>query len=71
MALPFGPPYKPVVKATGRTPSGAASLSMAVIGSTGESCTNLVVDGRRPDSPDFTITGPDGEEVEVGKFKYG
>lgn len=68
--LPFGPPYEPVVKASGRGRENV-SLGMSLIGSVGESCTNLVVDGRRPSAPEFTISGPDDKVVQTGRFKYG
>lgn len=71
VALPFGPPYKPIVKVAGRSSGGAVSLSMSLVGSAGEKCSSLVVDGQRPKPPQFTITTPDGEEVERGKFEYG
>jgi hypothetical protein len=68
--LPFGPPYKPVVKV--RYFSGSeARLEMSLVGSAGEICSNLTVRGSRPDSPDFSIVNPKGDVVEQGKFKYG
>jgi hypothetical protein len=70
-ALPFGPPYKPTVKAAGSSRSGAVSLGMSLVGSGGEVCSNLIVDGGRPKAPQFTITTPDGDEVAHGKFEYG
>jgi hypothetical protein len=69
-ALPFGPPYKPLVSASMRG-SNQASLGMSLVGAGGEVCSNLVVDGRRPPDPRFTITTPDGKEIEQGKFEYG
>ena len=42
-----------------------------VVGSGGESVSNLVVDGYRPTKPEFTITDPKGEVVEKGSFEYG
>lgn len=68
--MPFGPPYKPVVAAS---PQGnkTVSLSMSLVGAAGESCSNLMVSGRRPADPRFTITKPDGTEVQTGKFEYG
>jgi hypothetical protein len=71
VALPFGPPYKPVVKAGGRSSDGTLSLALSIIGSSGEVCSNLMVNGNRPAAPEFTITTTDGKEVDVGKFKYG
>jgi hypothetical protein len=70
--LPFGPPYSPAVKVEPyRRSEGSAELSMVLVGSTGEVCSNLVVKGDRPASPTFAITAPDGEIVERGKFEYG
>jgi hypothetical protein len=71
--FPFGPPYKPVVESS-RGISGDAdqvSLALSLVGTGGEICTNLVVDGGRPEKPEFTITTPDGKEVDTGKFEYG
>jgi hypothetical protein len=70
--LAFGPPYKPTVRVEEwRRQPNAAELSMALIGSVGEVCTDLQVKGSRPESPTFAITAPDGEIVERGKFEYG
>jgi hypothetical protein len=48
-----------------------AQLSMSLVGSGGESVSNLVVDGLRPTKPEFTITDPKGEVVQKGSFEYG
>ncbi len=48
-----------------------AELSMSLVGSGGESVSNLVVDGYRPKKPDFTITNPKDEVVQKGSFEYG
>jgi hypothetical protein len=69
--LPFGPPYKPTVTTSHRAGTPAASLGMSLVGSAGEQCSNLMVDGRRPPDPTFTITDPEGTEVQAGKFEYG
>jgi hypothetical protein len=74
VALPFGPPYKPVVKVqflTGYPKQTEARLDLALVGSAGEVCTDLMVDGARPASPDFTIRTAKGDVVEHGSFKYG
>lgn len=68
--LPFGPSYRPQVTASGRGGENV-SLEMSLVGSAGERCTNLIVDGGRPPSPTFTITSSKGEEVASGLFKYG
>lgn len=71
--LPFGPPYKPIVKVS-RT-SGSASnrvayLSLSLVGTGGETVSNIMVNGSRPSPPEFTITS-DEEKVAQGKFRYG
>lgn len=68
--IPFGPPYKPVVTASAQG-NDTVSLSMSLVGAAGESCSNLMVNGSRPADPQFTITKPDGTEVQTGKFEYG
>lgn len=70
--LPFGPPYKPVVE-SGRIggDAGQVSLAMSLVGAGGEVCTSLIVDGGRPEKPEFSITTADGKEVDNGKFEYG
>ncbi len=70
--LPFGPPYKPVVTMYPYlSDQGEAPLAMSLVGSAGEVCTNLMVDGGRPSKPEFTITDPQGKVVEQGSFEYG
>ncbi|NQU21129.1 MAG: hypothetical protein HQ567_07585 [Candidatus Nealsonbacteria bacterium] len=71
VALAFGPPWKPVVKASTVRPGSNASLSLVLVGSGGEVCNDLMVNGGRPKAPEFTITTPDGDEVAKGKFEYG
>ena len=46
-------------------------LQMSLIGSAGERCTGLIVDGGRPPKPEFTITDPQGKVVQTGNFEYG
>lgn len=38
-----------------------------------ETCANLIliVDGRRPQQPQFSVSTPDGREVRRGKFEWG
>jgi hypothetical protein len=31
----------------------------------------VIVNGRRPPKPEFTITNPKGETVQEGSFSYG
>ncbi len=69
--MPFGPPYKPTVTGSFRRSGGTASLSLSLVGSGGEVCSNLVVNGGRPKAPEFTISTADDEEVAGGKFEYG
>ena len=80
--MPFGPPYKPVVTAfpgysaaqiVNGKPTGvpALEMSLSIVGSTGEVCTNLLVNGGRPPKPEFTITDPKGKVVQQGTFEYG
>jgi hypothetical protein len=72
--LPFGPPYKPTVTAE-YFEDGAKhkvlSLAMTLVGSTGEICTDMTVNGGRPSTPAFTITDAKGKVVEQGSFEYG
>ncbi len=46
-------------------------MELTLVGSGGEVCTNLMVEAGRPPKPEFTITGPKGEEVQRGNFEYG
>jgi hypothetical protein len=71
VALPFGAPYKPVVKVAYRSGSNVAQLGLNIVGSAGEVCTNLYVDGSRPGKPEFTIVDPEDQEVAQGSFEYG
>jgi len=71
--LPFGPPYKPIVKVSrtsGSSGNRVAYLRLSLIGAGGESCSNLLVNGSRPKEPEFTITSAE-EKVAQGKFRYG
>jgi hypothetical protein len=72
VTLPFGPPYKPVVTASHDVrASGHASLSFSLLGSGGETVNYMLVDGRRPPAPQFTISTVKGEVVQEGRFEYG
>lgn len=68
--LPFGPPFKPLVRVNGRR-GDEVRLGLSIIGAGGEVCTNLLVNGSRPKSPEFVITTSKGEAIERGSFKYG
>jgi hypothetical protein len=79
-ALPFGPPYKPVVTASPQfVPPGDAgkeaqkqiSLQLSLVGAGGEVCNNLLINGGRPDGPKFTIYNAKDAIVQQGTFKYG
>lgn len=72
--MPFGPPFKPVVTSYNimdEKGKQATQLSMSLVGSAGENCTDMMVNGARPAKPEFTITDPDGKVVETGSFEYG
>jgi len=71
VALPFGPPYKPTVNVAYRSGAEEFSLGMSLVGSAGEICSDLMVDGGRPKAPEFTISTTDGKEVQRGNFGYG
>jgi len=70
-ALAFGPPYKAVVDVSYVMGGGQASLGMKIVGSAGETCTNLTVEGGKPASPTFEIRTTKGEIIERGTFEYG
>jgi hypothetical protein len=72
--FPFGPPYKPTVTSQyfeDGDQHKQLSLGMSLVGSTGEICSNMIVDGGRPTKPEFTITDPKGKVVQQGSFEYG
>lgn len=69
--LPFGPPYKPVVRVDYVSGPGQVRLGMTLVGSAGERCTNMMVRGSRPSKPEFTVSNPKGEVVYRGTFEYG
>jgi hypothetical protein len=71
-ALPFGPPFAALVTTSRPLVAGqGASLGLSLVGSGGEVCSGLTVDGGRPAPPEFTISTPDGKEVDRGDFEYG
>jgi len=77
--MPFGPPYTPkvtavsygVANARGQQPVQQTFLEMTLIGVGGEAVTNMLVKGRQPGKPAFTITDPDDKVVQKGNFEYG
>ena len=72
--MPFGPPYKPVVtsyQSVDAKQKPVTQLSLSLIGSAGENCTNMTVTGDRPPKPTFTITDTEGKVVQSGSFEYG
>jgi hypothetical protein len=70
--MPFGPPYTPTVTIPPYMMNqGQIALEMALIGSAGEICSNMTVNGGRPSKPQFTITDDKGKEVQQGSFEYG
>jgi hypothetical protein len=71
VALPFGPPYKPVVRVDFAQSPELVRLGMTLVGSAGERCSDMMVRGSRPSRPDFTISNPKGEIVYRGSFEYG
>jgi hypothetical protein len=72
VSLPFGPPYKPLIEvAPYRRGDNTVDLGLSLVGTGGEVCSALMVDGRQPPAPEFTIVGPDDKDVASGKFEYG
>jgi hypothetical protein len=69
--LPFGPPYKPVVALGHPRSRGEAQLEMKLVGSGGELCSSLYVNGNQPKAPAFTILGPSNKVIKVGSFEFG
>jgi hypothetical protein len=72
--FPFGPPYKPTVSADyfeDGPERKALSLSLSLVGSAGETCSDMRIAGERPSQPDFTITDAKGKVVDQGNFEYG
>lgn len=72
VVMPFGPPYTPRVTADTRSADKKElSLEMSLVGSAGEECIDLRIEGNRPQKPAFTITDDKGKVVESGNFEYG
>jgi hypothetical protein len=69
--LPFGPPYKAVVDVSYTMGDREVSLGMRLVGSAGETCTNLLIEGAKPATPTFELRTAGGKPIESGKFEYG
>ncbi len=72
--MPFGPPYhgETYVGRIRNTNLGKmASIEMQLVGSMGETCNNVIIDGKRPEPPSFVIATSRGKIVERGQFEYG
>jgi len=69
--LPFGPPYRPIVRALRGDWRGGIPLVLSLVGKGGELCTNLQMDGRRLENPSLTIRDPEGKVVHEGQFRLG
>jgi hypothetical protein len=72
--LPFGPPYHGETylgRVRNENQGRMASLQMQLMGSMGETCNNVVIDGKRPEPPSFVIATSRGKIVERGQFEYG
>ncbi len=70
--MPFGPPFQPRVEASNfRKGIAVVPLELSLVGTAGETCSSLLVNGRQPSAPKFTISTKDGEEVTSGAFRYG
>ncbi len=69
--LAFGPPYRPMVSVQYRQSANQVSLGMSLVGSAGEICTSMRVNGTQPAKPKFTVTDPAGKTVVEGEFEYG
>jgi hypothetical protein len=69
--MKFGPPYKPMVKASRSSEARDVRLSLAIVGCGGELVDDLRVNGGRPKAPSFQIISPSGEIILRGKFEFG
>lgn len=69
--MTFGAPFRTVVDVQAASGATTVSLGLTILGSTGERCTSLYVNGARPPAPKFTITNEEGEVVDTGDFEYG
>jgi hypothetical protein len=71
VAIPFGPPIRPVVSIVSGTRAGEVRLRLELYGAGGETLYDLLVEGERPKPPEFTITTKRGKEVVHGNFEWG
>lgn len=70
--MPFGPPFKCIVKVASYTPGNSiARLSLAITDSVGMQCSDLMVKGKRPKEPSIAIASSTGKIIERGRFEYG
>jgi len=69
VAIPFGPPYKPIVKTRRGAPKGYAMLSFSLVGSGGEPVSIVLVDGEPVLPPEFTVTSVNGDVIDEGRFE--
>jgi hypothetical protein len=69
--LPFGAPYKPVVRPEGSRDDDTVRLELSIVGVGGEICSDIVLAGDRPHEPSFAIATTEGEIIERGSFEYG
>lgn len=70
VVFPFGPPLRPIAKVTHLIGQNEAGLVSFMLGTAGESCAPLVVQGRLSE-PEMTISTPAGRVVVRDKFRYG
>lgn len=74
--MPFGPPYRPVVKmregfTIDMAGGKAQMLSLSLIGSASEVCSSMRIRGSNPPQPSLTIATAKGEIIQRGSFEYG
>jgi hypothetical protein len=67
--LRFGAPFHASV--TAERSGSKVTLSMAVVGTGGEKCTNMYVKGVHPPRSLFVIKDANGKVVHQGSFEYG
>ncbi len=67
--LKFGPPYR--LQINPFFDPGEVELCLVLRGANGEVVHDLTVNDKLPDEPVLTITDPQGDVVETGRFEYG